>query len=86
MTSLTRFVLCVIANRDTKCEAGANGSFLVLVSVCLCKMFSLHVRRKDLLRDFNKADQTPKLLNNDYAVSGQLTQLNLDASIINFNA
>lgn len=66
MTSLTRFVLCMIASRDTKCEAGAKASFLLLVSVCFCKTFSLHVfpqqRGRDLLRDSNKADQMPKLL------------------------
>lgn len=65
MTSLTRFVLCVIASRDTKCEAGAEVSFLVFMSVFLCKMFSLHVfpqqRGRDLLRDSDEADQMPKL-------------------------
>lgn len=63
MTFLTRFVLCVIVSRDTKCE---KASFLVLVSVCLCKTLSLNgfpqQRGGDLLWDSDKADQMPELL------------------------
>lgn len=51
MTFLSRFVFCVITNRDTKCEAAAEAVSLVLVSVCLCKMFSLNVYLQQRGRD-----------------------------------